>query len=231
MTMTRQKDLKRLVRTRMKKTGESYTAARAQLTRKKHRTAARPVPENRYAELAGMGDEAVRAKTGKTWKQWVRALDVVDAAEMPHRDIARHVGGTYDLSGWWAQTVTVGYERIRGLRDVGQRRGGAYEANKSRTLPVPIGRLYRAFTDARTRRRWLPGVELEFRKETPEKSLRIAWPDGTRVHASFTAKGDAKSQVAIQHAGLATRADATKRKAYWQERLDALGELIAPAGR
>jgi hypothetical protein len=34
MTMTRDKDLKRLVRTRMKKTGEAYTAARAQITKK-----------------------------------------------------------------------------------------------------------------------------------------------------------------------------------------------------
>lgn len=224
--MTRQKDLKRLVRARMKKTGESYTTARAQLTRKKQRTSSRSVPEDRYAELAGMGDEAVRAKTGKTWKQWVRALDAIDAVEMPHRDIARHVGQTYELTGWWAQTVTVGYERIRGLRDVGQRRGGGYEANKSRTFPTPVARLYRAFADPATRRRWLPGVDLSFRKKTPEKSLRITWPDGTSVHVYFTAKGDAKSQVAIQHAGLATKSDAARRKAYWGERLDALVELI-----
>src|SRR5919112_6349551 len=34
LTMPREKDLKRLVRARMKKTGEAYTAARAQLLRK-----------------------------------------------------------------------------------------------------------------------------------------------------------------------------------------------------
>src|SRR6185503_8061251 len=38
--MPKHKDLKRLVRSRMKKTGESYTAARAQLIHKKTRTQA-----------------------------------------------------------------------------------------------------------------------------------------------------------------------------------------------
>ena len=44
--MPKQKDLKRLVRERMAKTGESYTAARAQLITKRN-----PSPDE-YAELA-----------------------------------------------------------------------------------------------------------------------------------------------------------------------------------
>ena len=55
------------------------------------------------------------------------------------------------MPGWWAQAVTVCYERIKGLRAVGQRRDGSFEANKSRTFSVPLVRLYRAFHDARTR--------------------------------------------------------------------------------
>jgi len=66
--------------------------------------------------------------------------------------------------------VTVGYERIRGLRDIGQRRSGTCEASKSKTLPVPIAELYRAFSDGRMRRRWLPGVELTVRTAVPEKA-------------------------------------------------------------
>ena len=46
--MPRDKDLKRLVRARMTKTGESYTAARAQITRKAKTTrgadARKPTP-------------------------------------------------------------------------------------------------------------------------------------------------------------------------------------------
>ena len=75
-----------------------------------------------------------------------------------------------DVPAWWAQMVTVGYERIRGLREIGQRRGGAFEANKSKTFPVPVDRLYRAFAQKRTRRRWLPD-DVTIRTSKREKSI------------------------------------------------------------
>src|SRR5688500_12406639 len=146
--MTTDKDRKRRIRARMEKTGESYTAARSQLLRIRPR----PIPQN-YEELAGMGDDAVAAKTGKTWKQWVRALDDIGAMEMKHRDVAQWV---HDQTGldWWAQMVTVGYERIRGLRQRGQRLGGTFHATKSRTLPVSAAEVFHAFADEKLRRQW-----------------------------------------------------------------------------
>jgi hypothetical protein len=236
--MPKQKDLKRLTRSRMQKTGESYTTARARLLEKRERSKTPPVPAPRaprapaaenadYAALAGMSDEAVRARTGCAWDKWVYVLDAKGAASWPHREIAEYVHETYKVSGWWAQTVTVGYERIKGLREIGQRRSGSYEANKSKTLPVPLARLYRAWRDRRLRARWLPGVELTVRKATPERSMRITWDDGTSVEVGFFAKGDAKSQLQVQHSKLASKADAEARKAYWAERLAALAAMIA----
>jgi hypothetical protein len=223
--MPKNKDLKRLVRGRMRKTGESYTSARSQLIKK----GTQPSPAD-YAKLAGMSDEAVRAKTGCTWERWVKALDAVDATNMSHREIAEHVHERYKVSGWWAQTVTVGYERIRGLREIGQRRSGAFEANKSKTIGVPIGKLYGAFAQQRTRERWLPD-ELKIRTSTRDKSMRITWEDGTSVEAYFTRKAPAKSQVAIQHRKLPSKAASTKMKEYWGERLAALTELLSGTGR
>jgi uncharacterized protein YndB with AHSA1/START domain len=220
--MPKQKDLKRLARTRMKKTGESYTAARLQLLETKNTPSAGPDP----ASVAGMSDAAVRSKTGRTWRQWALALDAVEATKMSHRDIAAHLGEVHGLPGWWAQMVAVGYERIRGLRDVGQRRGGGYEAHRSKTFTAPVSKLYEAFATPRARKRWLSGVELTVRKGTPDRSLRITWGDGTPVQLSFTAKGDAKSQVAIQHGKLADKASAARMKAFWAERLDALAEIL-----
>jgi len=233
--MPRNKDLKRLSRSRMEKTGEAYTAARAQLFAKQaaakpERPLPAPEPEPPdYAALAGMSDETIRAKTGCTWERWVRALDHKGAASWPHRDIAEYVAEKYKVSGWWAQSVTVGYERIKGLRQIGQRRGGSYEAGKSKTLPVPIADLYRAVSDKRLRERWLPDVKLTVRKATAERSMRITWEDGTSVELWFIAKGEAKSLVQVQHTKLAGKADAEARKAYWAERLGALAELLAPA--
>ncbi len=146
--MPREKDFKRLVRNRMKKTGESYTAARAQLLKQKPTATVSPRPSE-YAKLAGRSDEIIKAKTGCTWVRWVKALDRAKAHTWPHREIAKDVNEKYKVPGWWAQTVTVGYERIKGLRAVGQRRDGSFEANKSRTFGVPVSRLYDAFHDAR----------------------------------------------------------------------------------
>lgn len=219
--MPRQKDLKRLIRARMQKTGESYTSARNRILER-----GLP-PAGRFAALAGMSNDAVRAKTGRTWRQWVTALEAVDAAKMPHREIARHVRATYDVSNWWAQTVTVGYERIRGLREIGQRRGGSFDANKSKTFGVPVATLYRAFSDKRRRARWLPGVDLTIRTSRVDRSMRITWPDGTPVQAYFTAKGPSKSQVAIQHGGLPDKERVAARKEYWAERLSALAAILA----
>jgi len=222
--MPKKKDLKRLVRSRMEKTGESYTTARAQLLAKTQESA--PAEPIDYAALAGMANEAVDKATGSDWEAWVGILDEAGASRMEHREIARHVHEAFDVSGWWAQSVTVGYERIKGLREIGQRRSGTYSANKSRTFAVPISTLYRAFSVERTRRRWLPDVELEIRKANVDKSMRITWPDATSVQAYFTAKGVAKSQVAIQHDKLATKAEAEHQKAFWNERLTVLADVI-----
>jgi hypothetical protein len=230
--MPTNKDFKRLVRGRMQKTGEAYTTARAHLLKQKPAAAAppkaaRPAAAD-YAKLAGRSDAVLKTKTGCTWERWVKALDHVRAYTWPHREIATYVHEKYKIPGWWAQTVTVGYERIKGLRAVGQRRDGSFEANKSRTLAVPLARLYAGFHDARLRTRWLPGVALTVRTATRQKSMRITWPDQTSVEVGFTSKGPAKSQVAVQHGKLPDRAAQTRVKQYWAERLEVLEQVLEP---
>ena len=237
--MPTQKDLKRLVRRRMQKTGESYTAARAQLLNKRSSNAkpsngARPskaslskaTATRDYAKLAGMSDATIEARTGCTWKSWADALDYVNAHTWPHGKIAKYVHEKFSVPGWWAQAVTVGYERIRGLREIGQRRGGGYEANKSRTFAVPVSVLYKAFAVARARERWLPGVKLTVRKATPDKSVRITWPDATSVEIFLVAKGPEKGSVSVQHRKLPDKESATRMKSYWAERLDVLARVL-----
>ena len=217
--MPKQKDQKRIVRARMQKTGESYTAARRQLVRKH-------VPDPRYAETAGMSDAAVQKATGRDWTEWVNVLDTAKVAERPHREIAKYVS-TLGTPDWWCQMVTVGYERIRGLRAPGQRRDGAYEASKSRTFPVPVSRLFDAFAKPRARVRWLPG-KIKIRTADPQgnKRMSMSLEDGTLVQLGFTSKGDSKSAVAIRHSKLADRSAAENVKAWWADRFDALADLL-----
>lgn len=218
--MPKQKDLKRIVRSRMQKTGESYTAARSHVIQP-------PEPQPDFAALAKMSDEKVQNATGRTWAEWVALLDAFDGTKKPHRELAVQVAslGTPD---WWSQTVVVGYERIRGLRAVGQRREGFWEASKSRTFEVPVAKLFAAFADARKRARWLPGLKLTVRTAMKDHSMRIGMEDGTLVAIGFTTKGEAKSSVAVQHTKLPSKAEADRLKVFWGERFDALKGVVSP---
>ena len=238
--MPRNKDLKRLVRARMSKTGESYTAARAHVLAKpsskprttalratdSRKTSVARAPRPNYAALAGYSDEVLKARTGCTWERWVGVLDYYRADKMAHRDIAALVSKKFKIEGWWSQAVTVGYERIKGLRVRGQRRDGTYEASKSRTFSVPVTELFDAWAEAPLRKRWLDAAGAKVRSATAPKAMRILWPDGSVVIAGFTAKGPAKSSVAIAHTKLPDRETANLLKGYWAERFDALADVL-----
>lgn len=71
-------------------------------------------------------------------------------------------------------------------------------------------------------------MKLTVRTATRKKSMRITWEDGTPVGVWFTAKGENKSLVQVQHGKLPTRGELEARKAYWAGRLTALGELLSP---
>ncbi len=118
------------------------------------------------------------------------------------------------------------YERTRGLRAAGEHADG-FAITASKTVAVPVGRLYDAFVDESLRARWLPGAELRERTATKPKSARFDWgDDGSRVHVTFTAKGETKSTAALQHARLADAQEAERMKAYWRERIASLKEEL-----
>ena len=98
----------------------------------------------------------------------------------------------------------------------------------SKTIAFSVDELSSAFLDARQRRRWLPGASMRVRTATPGRSARFDWENGgSRVNVYFTAKGDSKSTVAVQHERLADAAEAERMKRFWRERLAALGALAS----
>jgi hypothetical protein len=202
---------------------------RAHLLRTTSLSPASPIPSpaaTEYARLGGKSDAILKEKTGCTWERWVKTLDRANAHTWPHSKIAKYVMEKYRIPGWWAQTVTVGYERIKGRRAVGQRMDGSFEASKTKTFPVPLARLYRAFSHAPTRARWLSDVEVTIRTAARNKSMRMAWPDRTAVAVWFLSKGPGKSQLALAHGKLPDRSTADQMKQYWSKRLDSLQEIL-----
>lgn len=182
---------------------------------------------------AGIGSPAVLAKTGKSFDEWFALLDKVGAANWPHKEIAAHL---YDVCGcpnWWGQMITVGYEQARGLRVKNQSCSGTFTANASKTISVPVAALYKSWNDPKVLVRWLPeAATMTIRKATVNKSLRITWIDGqTSVEVNFWIKGEAKSQVAVQHSKLASPSEVAHWKAFWASALLKLQAILqgAPA--
>ncbi|PRX98914.1 hypothetical protein [Allonocardiopsis opalescens] len=174
-----------------------------------------------------VSDEALRRHTGRGWAEWFAVLDAWEAVRRTHTEIARRLVAEQRLDGWWAQSVTVGYEQHRGMRAPGQRSDGTYSANASVTVGVPVARLFQAVADAGERRGWLP-EELSVRTATAPKSLRADLADGGgRVVFGFTAVGRDRSRVALEHQRLAGAEEAARAKAFWRERLQALKAALA----
>lgn len=175
----------------------------------------------------GISDAAVRAATGKKWREWFRLLDKAGGRKMHHREIVAYLGGQPDLNGWWRQMVTVGYERARGKRAKHQKADG-FQVSRSKTVPVSLARLYQAWATRRIRNQWLPGDPLTIRKATRNKSLRATWSDGkTSVEAYFHNKGKNKSTVTVQHGKLPNAEAAEHMKVFWGQRLEALRSALA----
>jgi hypothetical protein len=217
--MTRQRSFKQLVRSRMEKTGESYTAARVQLLAA---DAAEQPP-------LATSDATIRERTGRGWEEWFDLLDGWGAAERTHRETARWVAeqlGIHPLA-WNAQAVTGSYERARGLRAVGEHANG-FSITASKTVAVPVERLYDAFVDPDLRATWLPDAQLRERTATKPRSARFDWGDGaTRVHVTFAAKGEERSTATVAHERLDGAAEADRMKAYWRERVATLKQTLA----
>lgn len=172
-----------------------------------------------------MSDEAVQSKTGKSWEEWFAILDAAGGREMSHQEIVACLSAEHGVGPWWQQMVTVTYERARGKR-VKHETPAGFQVSGSRTIQVPVSRLFAAWNDETFRRRWLPEADFTVRKTTPDKSLRLAWGDGTRVEVNLYPKGEAKSQVTVDHQKLPDAQEAARRKAWWGEALDRLREIL-----
>ena len=218
--MTRNKAQKRVTRARMAKTGESYSAARRHVVKPKEELRAEDLPQT---------DANVRQNTGKGWREWIRILDAWGAKERRHGEIARHLMEEQGVPGWWAQSITTGYERSRGLRAKHQTLTGSFQVSVSKTFPLGVGKLFRAFAQAPQRNRWLERGMLKVRTTLKDRSVRFDFRDGaSRVVVYFDPKERNKTTVTVQHEKLPDARAVEEMRAMWKEHLKRLATVLQP---
>jgi Domain of unknown function (DUF4287) len=222
--MTKAASFKRRVRDRMSKTGESYAAARRQVSQKRERVKAASA---RLAATADRPtDDKVAAATGQGWEAWFSLLDRWGGRERKHGETVAFLMEDHGVPSWWAQSITVWYERARGMRLKHQQADG-FTIYASKTIAVPIDVVFDAFVNPRSRRRWLTDGTMSLRTAQPQRTARFDWGDGsTRVSVSFEDKGPAKATVAVAHERLVDPDDAETTKASWRERLANLKSFL-----
>lgn len=246
--MTKDKAEKAAIRARMAKTGERYTTARHYLL-DHHLTPESidelptdaniedaSVPDDEPAVTLpprvadpGMSDDAIRRGTGKTWDEWFGLLDAWSGTDHNHTEIARYVYETFGIDGWWAQGVTVGYERARGMRARHETATG-FVVNASKTIAAPVERVFTAFVDDTLRDGWIEAGSLRLRTSQPGRSARfdvlLPGGEGTRLEVWLTVKGETKTAAALQHVKLKGQDDLDPWRAYWKERLNRLAAVL-----
>jgi hypothetical protein len=242
--MTRQKTLKKVVRARAAKTGESYTAARRQVLDARAKSAG-PAPAAATTAPAAtksptkrtLSDAAVLKKTGHDYRHWFAVLDQFGATEKGHTAAARHLASEHGILGWHAQGITVEYERTRGLRVTNQTCAGDFHVTVSRAMAAPITEIADAMASAKRRSRWVPaavqglGAALRTAFDGPQAkgvkfrdaayaTLRFSW-DGLPVELRITASPRGAGVVADSRK-LSGPDQVESRRTAWRLALDAL---------
>ena len=249
--MTRAAALKKIIRARAAKTGERYTTARRHVLNELQqqpatspRTAKTTAPRaaTTSASRGSVSDAKAVEKTGHGLAHWFEVLDRSGAVEKGHTAAARHLHDTHGVDGWYAQGITVAWERARGVRALNQRGDGAYEVSVSKVVAGSAADVIKAFR-ANSRRRWMKGIDshlvraLAVALDGPgskgfvlradgQGRFRYKW-DGTTVQFYLLPKTDDKVSVVVTNTKLSRAAMVDERRTQWRTALNALAERLA----
>ena len=241
--MTQSKKLKQRVRARMQKTGESYSVARAHVVARvdAKRTARTKAAADRAASSDAKGavsEARLIEKTGHGFKRWFEVLDRFRARAKGHKAAAKHLVAEHDVSAWYAQAITVAWERARDIRVVGQTCEGSFQVSVTKALPVSADAAADALEDARFVAEWTADMDAgwaaaaregfggPFNRAGTAPTLRFAGPEGA-VDVRITPKTDERSSIAVQIRKLDSRERLEAVRAVWKPVLAALRQRLA----
>ncbi|WP_084106725.1 hypothetical protein [Demequina sp. NBRC 110056] len=177
-------------------------------------------------------DAAILKATGLTWDAWVARIDSGPGRSASHTEIAAWVGANSDIGGWWSQGVTVGYERITGMRLPGQMPDGTFTVSRSRTFPASPDAVRALLEDDAARGQALPHVTATRSSKPGVKAPRFALADASdgaslgTLQLAFdpAAKG---TKVTVTHEKLPSFAATGPWKDFWAAWLAAVEETVA----
>jgi hypothetical protein len=242
--MTEAKKLKKIIRARARKTGESYTVARRHVLKARGTRAVAAAPAAARSARAPVSDATSLRKTGKPLEHWFAVLDAFDPKGKGHTDRARYLYEEHDVPEWYCQQITVTWERARALRVANQACDGSFQVSVSRAVPASVAEVADAIGSRRRRDVWLRGadsalaraVNAAFEGEKPRSvkikaalnaNVRIPW-NGSTVEIRITGKPKGGSTTVVaDNKNLKQQALVEQRREQWKAALDALKAHLA----
>ncbi len=259
--MTQEKKLKRAIRARSLKTGESYTAARRHILASQGRQraeATRPTetpqpaaeaapsaaaarPDVRAAQRV-VSDAAVVEKTGHGLQYWFGVLDRFGMPEKGYSASARHLHREHEVPPWYAQAITLAYQRAHGLRAANQAFDGRFQVSISRVVQASVEEVVEAIGSRRRRAVWLKPADRELaaalngaftgpkpqrvkRKDSLNAQLPFRWGK-SKVEIYITGKPKGGASVVASHTNLEGTAEVETRRSQWRVALDSLKQHL-----
>jgi len=167
-----------------------------------------------------LSEEALRNATSRSWEEWLTLLRQRGAEGLSHKDIARWLVEEHRVDGWWAQSITVEFERAIGRRAVGQTARGDFQVSVTRTLAMGKGEAFKAWQRQIGRTRNFDGVAFAGEPASSRTDKRQYWrvtlANGSKVTAIAGDKGKDSALLTVAHERLAKAAEMQRWKAYWK---------------
>ena len=173
--------------------------------------------------------ESIEAATNKPWKEWIAWLNVLNAQELSHSEIANHVhsklDGTIENPGWWAQNITVAYEQHIGRRKPGQRNDGHFGVSVTKQIAGSKKDVFALWCEAYEHVEGFAGQPISNVRisTTPVRYYwRCDFKDGSRFAVAIEQKTPEKAMIAATHSKLVSEEEAERWRTFWKETLEKL---------
>ncbi len=174
--------------------------------------------------------EAIETSTGRSWDDWVKYLDRINASQLSHRAIAdkaySELKDTGINRGWWSQSIAVAYEQHIGKRSPGQRSDGFYEVSVNKTLVGTMDSVLDSWimlTKDYTGFSGVPTTKPPTLTRTEKwRHWRVGLDDDTKITVSIHAVQQQKSILTVTHSKLKDAATMEQWRAFWKDFLIAL---------
>ena len=193
-------------------------------------------------------EKTLLEKTGRSWKEWVEVIGSAENGVWDHKTLVTYLRQTQGLTHWWAQTVTVGYEKLTGRRITGETADVGFQVGIQRTFSVSLPEAWKLIASTK-------GLSIliddchgrEIRQgekfETDDSStveirvlqenhhIRMNWtPPGwkmaTVLQVRVLEKGEGKVGISIHHEKLPDHQTREIMRERWKQALSRLGDAF-----